>query len=82
MEKLLAKSALVLGSNLVKQQRFEPGPDNCCIYLIGAIQQLRGKEEGEGDQQKVYGCPTREGGGAMNVHLDQNLKKKSLVQIQ
>ena len=43
-------------------------------FGLGAIQQLRGQEEGEGGQSKVHACPPR-GGGPLNVHVDQNLKK-------
>ena len=39
---------------------------------LGAIQQLRGQEEGEGVSQKsTFVHPGR--GGPFNVHVDQNL---------
>ena len=43
--------------------------------ILGAIQQLRGQEEGKGGQQKVHTCPPK-GGGPLNVHVD-NIWKKS-----
>ena len=35
-------------------------------FGLGAIQQLRGQEEGEGGQQKVHAC-LLEGGGGSNL---------------
>ena len=33
------------------------------LVPLGAIQQLRGQEEGEEGQPKVHACPPRGGGG-------------------
>ena len=38
----------------------------------GGIQQLRGQEEGEGGSAKSPRLSTQ-GGGSLNVHVDQNL---------
>ena len=39
---------------------------------LGGIQQLRGQEEGEGGSAQSPRLSTQGGGGALNVHVDQN----------
>ena len=41
-------------------------------FDLGGIQQLRGQEEGEGGSAKSP-CLSTQGGGPLNVHVDQNL---------